>query len=55
MQKVSKKDYPLILRLEGKLYKCLYGRWFECDSKGRFPSRRNGRNVVQFRKKKEKN
>ena len=54
MQKVSKKDYPLILRVEGKLYKSLYNRWFECDRKGRFPSRLKGRNVVKFRRKDEK-
>ena len=54
MQKISKKDYPLILKHKGRLYKSLYGRWSECDRKGRFLSRRNGRNVVQFRKRDEK-
>ena len=54
MQKVSKKDYPLILKHKGRLFKSLYGRWSECDSKGIFLSRRNRRNVVQFRKIDEK-
>ena len=54
MQKISKKDYPLILKHKGRLYKSLYGRWSECDRKGRFLSRRNGRNVVQFRSIDEK-
>tara|TARA_Y100000816_G_C25822375_1_gene430256 strand:+ start:507 stop:665 length:159 start_codon:yes stop_codon:yes gene_type:complete len=51
MKKVRKKDYPLILRAQGRLYKSLYGKWSECDSKGRFLSRRN---VIQFIKRDEK-
>ncbi len=54
MKKLSKKDYPLILRAQGRLYKSLYGKWSECDSKGRFLSRRNGKNVIQFNKRDEK-
>ena len=46
------KEYPLILRVGKKLYRKLYGRWYECYPSGRFigtACRR--RNIIPFRKK----
>lgn len=54
MKNIYKKPYPIIFNIDGRRYRSLFNRWFECDSKGRFPSRLKGRNVVKFRRKDEK-
>ena len=43
-----------ILKIKGKRYRSLYGRWIECDSKGVYLSRSGGRNVVKFKKNEKK-
>ena len=54
MKNTYKKDYPLIFKVEGKLYRSFYGKWRECDNKDIFLSRISGKNVVKFRNINEK-
>ena len=54
MKSVYKKPYPVILKIKGKRYRSLYGRWIECDSKGVYLSRSGGKNVVKFKKNEKK-
>ena len=41
-----KRPYPFIIKIEGKLYKFFYGKFVECDNKGKLIHRKN--NVVKL-------
>ena len=45
---MANRPYPFIVRYKGKLYKLFYGKFVECDSKGRLIHRHRKNNVVKL-------